>query len=398
MLALGAVAFVPTTNNDINTSITTHIEDLSGAGPVDGLINLNVTAVNELLLLSTTGSVNSAPGLDSWDASTIFGFDPDDNGLGSNTNGMFSELFDLDLFASNASVDALHFVSQDISVGTGSGINLLAGDGLFSVSADITLTNSDLTTLDVKKEDVVIFRPDVAGDYSTGSFSLLFSNPSGNNIESITLAEEETLVGDIVIQAGSFLFTEGSTSIYIFTPDDLSISSSNGNVERLIDGGEESLYGDGNDIFPDNIIGIELVENEYTIAGTTLQAGTLLITTDGNGNVSLSDTQSGKRQDIYALNLTQTTLGSGSTDGSVSLFFDGSNVSLNNNSASLNAISFVESQTVANTAPTGNVVVTGNLTEDQILTADTSEINDSDGLGSLVISGSGMEPSLVVQQ
>ncbi|WP_413700512.1 hypothetical protein ACLKMH_01060 [Psychromonas sp. KJ10-10] len=45
--ALTAVAFVPTTNNDINTSITTHIEDFSGTGPTDGLISLNVSAEND---------------------------------------------------------------------------------------------------------------------------------------------------------------------------------------------------------------------------------------------------------------------------------------------------------------------------------------------------------------
>ncbi|WP_413700513.1 hypothetical protein ACLKMH_01065 [Psychromonas sp. KJ10-10] len=46
--ALASVAFVPTTNNDINTSITTHIEDASGTGPSDGLISLNVSAENDV--------------------------------------------------------------------------------------------------------------------------------------------------------------------------------------------------------------------------------------------------------------------------------------------------------------------------------------------------------------
>ncbi|MEE9343853.1 MAG: LamG-like jellyroll fold domain-containing protein [Gammaproteobacteria bacterium] len=45
--ALAAVAFVPTTENDLDTSITTQIKDTAGAGPADGVIALNVTAVND---------------------------------------------------------------------------------------------------------------------------------------------------------------------------------------------------------------------------------------------------------------------------------------------------------------------------------------------------------------
>ena len=45
--ALVAVAFVPTTNNDVNTTITTHIEDAASTGPTDGTIDLNVTAQND---------------------------------------------------------------------------------------------------------------------------------------------------------------------------------------------------------------------------------------------------------------------------------------------------------------------------------------------------------------
>jgi len=45
--ALAAVSFTPATENDANTTVTTHIEDQDGAGPVDGLISLNVTPVND---------------------------------------------------------------------------------------------------------------------------------------------------------------------------------------------------------------------------------------------------------------------------------------------------------------------------------------------------------------
>ncbi len=45
--ALAAVAFTPATNNDVDTTITTHIEDQDGAGPADGTITLDVTPAND---------------------------------------------------------------------------------------------------------------------------------------------------------------------------------------------------------------------------------------------------------------------------------------------------------------------------------------------------------------
>ena len=45
--ALAAVSFTPATDNDVDTTITTHIEDQSATGPVDGSIALNVTPAND---------------------------------------------------------------------------------------------------------------------------------------------------------------------------------------------------------------------------------------------------------------------------------------------------------------------------------------------------------------
>ena len=43
--ALAAVAFMPATDNDVDTTITTHIEDAAASGPADGTITLDVTPV-----------------------------------------------------------------------------------------------------------------------------------------------------------------------------------------------------------------------------------------------------------------------------------------------------------------------------------------------------------------
>jgi hypothetical protein len=45
--ALAAVSFTPSADNDVNVTITTHIQDQDAAGPADGTIALNVTPVND---------------------------------------------------------------------------------------------------------------------------------------------------------------------------------------------------------------------------------------------------------------------------------------------------------------------------------------------------------------
>src|SRR5207253_7295767 len=45
--ALAAVSFTPATNNDLDTTITTHVQDLAATGPADGTITLDVTPVND---------------------------------------------------------------------------------------------------------------------------------------------------------------------------------------------------------------------------------------------------------------------------------------------------------------------------------------------------------------
>ena len=42
--ALAAVSFTPATHNDVDTTITTHIQDAAATGPADGTITLDVDA------------------------------------------------------------------------------------------------------------------------------------------------------------------------------------------------------------------------------------------------------------------------------------------------------------------------------------------------------------------
>ncbi|MEL7448535.1 MAG: DUF4347 domain-containing protein [Pseudomonadota bacterium] len=105
--ALAAVAFVPTADYAANTSIATHVEDAAGAGPADGLILLNVTAVNDAPILTLGGNqfVNEDSG-----PQTVVGFAAALAGGGTDELGQtFSYLVVSDnpgLFAVGPMIDA----------------------------------------------------------------------------------------------------------------------------------------------------------------------------------------------------------------------------------------------------------------------------------------------------
>ncbi|RTE66722.1 DUF4347 domain-containing protein [Amphritea opalescens] len=338
------------------------------------------------LWFSTEGDVDSIPQPITWNDTDIVNFEPISflglGGFGTSTGGSIEVTgFDIESFIDDedTNIDAIHHVTTDISIGTGTPIELKAGDILLSLADDQTLDSSDSSSLEVEKEDVFFFRPDTVGDYSKGTFSLLFTNPSDKDITGITLVEETTVVGDTSLQAGSFLFTvddDGSNDhgIHIFNPGDLSADARDGTVKTLIDGTEEILA--GHDLFKDKLTGIELVENDYLVGGVNLEAGTILITLDGDHGVSADNVVSGERQDVFALNMSSTTI-------NASLFFDGSDIGLEESSDSLDAISFYDFQGAANSAPTGGVSIVGAATEDQVLTVDVSSLSDDDGLGTL---------------
>ncbi|MBQ0785179.1 MAG: DUF4347 domain-containing protein, partial [Amphritea sp.] len=332
------------------------------------------------LMLSTDGSPNSgATGLASWNASTVIDFAPTATGYGVDTSGSLSALVN---FTGGVNIDALHYVTADIGVGTGTPIDLLAGDLLMSLDSDETISSNN--SIDVLKEDIFVFRPDTVGDYSTGTFFLLLTNPTGKDITGITLVEDSTIVGDTTLQKGTFLFSvSGAGSddfgINIFKPGDLSASATNGTSELLIDGKERIVP--GKDLFQNKIVGIELIENDYSAGGENLSAGTILLTFDGDKGVYADNTLIAERQDIYALNVSKTTLINGSTEATVSLFFDGEDILLDENKESLDAIALTDPQNVMNSLPTGGVSITGIAIEDNVLAVDLSILADADGLG-----------------
>ncbi|MCZ6831907.1 MAG: DUF4347 domain-containing protein, partial [Gammaproteobacteria bacterium] len=150
-------------------------------------VNLTIIGPGvDQLWISTDDDVASpsgVSGVDSWSAGTALMFDDTlldlEPGI---TTGTAGKAFNLDDLAvdGNAVLADMHYVTTATTVGGGvNTFDLLPGDLLITTDNDEDWNNSDFSTTAADKEDVVVFRPDVAGDYSAGEFTILLDNPTG---------------------------------------------------------------------------------------------------------------------------------------------------------------------------------------------------------------------------
>ncbi|MFB3104570.1 MAG: hypothetical protein ACE1ZA_06535, partial [Pseudomonadales bacterium] len=336
-----------------------------------------------------------APGADGlpagWLQGEVLEFGGVDLAFGASTDGDFSSVIDFDAFALDATdVAALHFVSSDITVGGGANtFDLQKGDVLVSFNQDETILGAyTVSGFDetYQKTDLLVFRPDTVGDFSSGTFHLLLDDVVATNLRGITLVEQDTTVGDANLTAGSFLFTRDALpfeDVYLFDPTGVGAGTTSGTTSTLIDGSALNISGE--------LRGLELIEQTTSIGGVILDAGTLLFSLrfddpDVGGN-NLSTTQ----HDIFAVTVTKT--GIGTTAGVATMFLDGSDVNLDTNPGQENIYAIAMVPNLVNNPPTvalANTVTT--FPEDMdttsaIKVADIVITDDSLGTNNLSLSG-----------
>ena len=288
----------------------------------------------DVLWFSTKDNITNGPSeLTSWTTGDVIQAGGTDLELGATTDGDLSKQFSLEPFASGSEIDALHHVNSTVTIGKTNPITLNAGDILFSVDADTSLPG--LGT--VRENDIIAFHP-TSADYSTGTFSLVLDGSNvtqltgiipnsddtpaatiGFEVEdfwSLTLVEKDTMVGDTLLKEGNFLFSqkgaEQDNDIYWMSIDDP--SSNTVVISELVEGDEINIT--------KKIDGIELIERNTTMGHTTVNGGTILVTIDAEESVG-SNSLNVKDEDVFALNVTATTLGSGTATATASTFFTG---------------------------------------------------------------------------
>ena len=290
------------------------------------------STVPRSLWVSTASDVTSsgAPGLDAWtNGEALEVADPNFALEPGTTDGTFASMFNLDGFAGgNATIDAIHYVNADITVGSANTVDLYAGDVLLSTSANETLTSTN--SLAVEDEDVFIFRPDTADDYSAGTFLPLIEGGDlhDEGTVGVSLVEKDTTVGDGFLAKGSFLMAITSQrDVMEFDPEDVGPTST-GSFAELIDGPSLSLGSE--------IRGLDLAEEETTIGGQVIPAGSILLTLNNNDPGGVGDNLvPADSSDIFYL--TVTTVGSAPV-ADATLLFEGLDVALDSTEERLQSV------------------------------------------------------------
>ncbi len=303
-------------------------------------------------------ATSGVAGLSSWSEGTVIGMgDPNlSYGVGT-TNGTFQAVSNFDLFAADNDVEitGLHYVGSNITV-TGAGISggsidLTVGDMLFSTDDAESLSNAAAgapagwsNSIATAPGSIYAFRAENAGDYSSGFFRLVMNDPAVNETQGLTLVEADTKIGNTWVDAGDFLYVQSGNiqQNEIFWYD----TSANTSFQ-LIDGADIGIDNGGGE---PELIGIELIENSTIVGGVALNSGNILLTIDRSDNVG-DNNLSVKRQDVFVLNVTATTLDSGTALATASLLFDGDDVNFDNSRENVDALSLFVRGSGTNQAP-----------------------------------------------
>jgi VCBS repeat-containing protein len=290
------------------------------------------TLQREGLRLSTEGA-GAGAGATFGDGS-VLAFEGNPVELGNTTAGSLEVIATLnEIFGPSApGLNGLHVVERDIVVGLDSSpVQLRKGDWILSIDGEATLG----TTV-FEPEDLLLLRRVEGTEIAT--LSPVFEG--NQRAQAIALIEQDTLIGDTIVRAGDVLFVRDSSGI----GQDIWVAP-------VTSGGASQLLIRGSDIGIDSqITAFDLIEQPTVVGGRTLAAGTIILSTEdsvelGANNRSLSD------EDLAAVTVTATTLGSGTTVATAQRLFDGSDVGLNGgDTESIDAVSVIAGA-VDNAAP-----------------------------------------------
>ncbi|MBX7103317.1 MAG: DUF4347 domain-containing protein [Gemmataceae bacterium] len=316
-------------------------------------------AVTQLasIWLSTDGnaSVPVTSGGVSWGDSSVVRFGEPNFVLGpSSTSGYFGSILNFNQFAADLKVDinGLDVVRTALTVGKGSSVSLLPGDILFS-----TRENEVLSGLAVTKRDVVVFRPTVPGDYSSGSFQVLFSNPggTGNDVRDFALVQEPVIVGGKQLLPGDLIYAMSSATydkdISLFRPTAAGLATA-GTLSVLVDGNGSAGVGNSKHFY-----GIELITRPMIVGGVTLVPGQILASLHGPDVIGTNGLAVDE-YDIFILDVTAT--GAGTSSATATMLFNGSMVGLSSGGERLDAIALSVGLPPILTMSTGTIGYTEN--------------------------------------
>ena len=216
-----------------------------------------------------------SPGVDTYVDSEVLSFSSNATFGAGTTSGTFASIFDInDNLSADNSLDGFHHVTTDVTVGDR---NILAGDVILTLGAF-----SNLDGTNVNGSDVLLFRPDQVGDFSSGVVSLLIDTSDITSLSSavnaLSLVERDITVGGTSLTAGDLLISQSDEDVLRLEVQTTG-SNSTATSSTFIDASDLNIA-DGN-----NLSGLHFVSEDIVVGDITLTAGTLLTANDsGTGD------------------------------------------------------------------------------------------------------------------
>jgi len=278
-----------------------------------------------------------------------------ESGPSGTTSGTFSAQFDLNDFTASASMDAVHYVTRSLTIGSTTTVDVYIGDILFSTTDAETLTSTNSLTVD--DADVTIFRPDNPGDYTVGTFIVLIdgsdlSLPSGD-VKGVSLVEQATTVGGTNLPQGTFLLhMQGIRDILHLTLTSVGTTTS-GSYSVLVEGADIQIESSN------YLTGVHLIGSDVGIGDARLQSGQVLVTTNEHDNSFGDNGIPITKQDIVILDITTT---GANTAATATLLFDGSDIGLTSGPDDIDGITVVPKYTFVPQSIVNPGFETGDLT------------------------------------
>ncbi|MGB5440287.1 MAG: DUF4347 domain-containing protein, partial [Gammaproteobacteria bacterium] len=319
----------------VNEYVTATVTDASGNtsefSMTEAAVANAATSTNAGSLWFSTSGAGDAGSL-TWNDNEVVQFsnpnlkyDPQDG----TTDGTFSLLPG---FSAPYDIRAMHYVGSAITIGTtGNQTVLQKGDLLLTLDPGNTEVTAVGVTFD--RHDILLFRPTVAGDYSSGAYTMLLDEGIHDDTEvynshAITLVEQDTLVGSTLLQAGTLIVARSTPAehdnLYV-----ISVIGTGTGAATQTDDMQLLLDGDLLGLSDQQIQGLELIENSTTIGTETLAPGTLLMALRNSSPLVVAGSVSVEPQDVFYLNVSSTEIDApGSTAATATLLFDGSDVGM----------------------------------------------------------------------
>ncbi len=352
--------------------VTVRVTDSFG-NTYDEIIVVNVIDRNQIWF-STKG--NGGAGGETWSDSDAVQFG--DPGMTLEpTTGTTAGTLGLTGFSAPADIRGMHMVRTNIIVG---GMSLAPGDLLFTIDANgLPGDEYDFGSFVADRHDIVRFRPDSPGNYSSGTYEMFLDEAVHDNggtffnVHAFSLIEEQVTVGSTVLNVGDIVVAHSSPSvhdnIYKFSVTSTGYTTTVTSDEVLLlrgSGGPSDTGFDGV-----QIQGLSVLDRDLNIGDTFLNAGTILVSLNTNSTEAVSDNNlTVQGEDIFYLTVSQSEpIG---TITNATLLVEGADLGLDSDDENINGLTLVGNILSPNSSPTDITPDSFNINENTDTSGGTS--------------------------